>query len=118
MDRPAERLGLGRQAERGRGGEQRGEPGAQFQAPGLLAGWALLFVTIAGDISACAILAGTGNEVVGFRILEVFANGDYAMLGSLSILLTVVSITVVLPVTWYARRRHRSGPPVPHAGRS
>ncbi|GAA1033680.1 iron ABC transporter permease [Virgisporangium ochraceum] len=76
-----------------------------LMAPGLLAGWALLFVTITGDISASAILAGTSNEVVGFRILEVFANGDYAMLGSLSIALVAVSAAVVLPVTWYARRR-------------
>ncbi|MGN9780967.1 ABC transporter permease [Nonomuraea sp. ZG12] len=80
-----------------------------LMAPGLLAGWALLFVTIAGDISASAILAGTGNEVVGFRILEVFANGDYAMLGAISIMLTLATSLVVLPVTWYARRRGRGG---------
>ncbi|TYB57397.1 iron ABC transporter permease [Nonomuraea sp. PA05] len=79
-----------------------------LMAPGLLAGWALLFVTIAGDISASAILAGTGNEVVGFRILEVFANGDYGMLGAISILLTLATSLVVLPVTWYARRRGAS----------
>ncbi|MFC4117784.1 ABC transporter permease [Nonomuraea zeae] len=79
-----------------------------LMAPGLLAGWALLFVTIAGDISASAILAGTDNEVVGFRILEVFANGDYAMLGAISILLTLATSLVVLPVTWYARRRGAS----------
>ncbi|KAB8189643.1 ABC transporter permease subunit [Nonomuraea phyllanthi] len=79
-----------------------------LMAPGLLAGWALLFVTIAGDISASAILAGTGNEVVGFRILEVFANGDYAMLGAISILLTLATSLVVLPITWYARRRGAS----------
>ncbi|MFC5819513.1 ABC transporter permease [Nonomuraea harbinensis] len=76
-----------------------------LMTPGLLAGWALLFVTIAGDIGASAILAGTGNEVVGFRILEVFANGDYAMLGAISIILTLATSLVVLPVTWYARRR-------------
>jgi iron(III) transport system permease protein len=75
--------------------------------PGLLAGWALLFVTVVGDISASAILAGTDNEVVGFRILEVFANGDYAMLGSLSVTLVLVTALVVLPITWYARRRTR-----------
>ncbi|GAA2830754.1 ABC transporter permease [Nonomuraea rubra] len=79
-----------------------------LMAPGLLAGWALLFVTIAGDISASAILAGTDNEVVGFRILEVFANGDYAMLGAISVLLTLATSLVVLPVTWYARRRGAS----------
>ncbi|RAY15875.1 iron ABC transporter permease [Actinomadura craniellae] len=85
--------------------------------PGLLAGWALLFVTIAGDISASAILAGTGNEVVGFRILEVFASGDYAMLGSLSIMLAGATALVVVPVTWYARRRTRTGTPPPPGGR-
>ncbi|MFG1943924.1 ABC transporter permease [Nonomuraea sp. NPDC048826] len=79
-----------------------------LMTPGLLAGWALLFVTIAGDIGASAILAGTGNEVVGFRILEVFANGDYAMLGAISIILTLATSLVVLPVTWYARRRGAS----------
>lgn len=80
-----------------------------LMAPGVLAGWALLFVTVAGDISASAVLAGTGNEVVGFRILEVFGNGDYAMLGSLSVLLSAAAALVVVPVTWYARRRGRSG---------
>ncbi|GAA3594792.1 iron ABC transporter permease [Nonomuraea rosea] len=79
-----------------------------LMAPGLLAGWALLFVTIAGDISASAILAGTGNEVVGFRLLEVFANGDYGMLGAISVLLTLATSLVVLPITWYARRRGAS----------
>jgi iron(III) transport system permease protein len=79
-----------------------------LMTPGLLAGWALLFVTIAGDIGASAILAGTGNEVVGFRILEVFANGDYAMLGAISIILTLATSLVVLPVTWYARRHGAS----------
>lgn len=78
-----------------------------LMAPGLLAGWALLFVTTVGDIGASAILAGTGNEVVGFRILEVFANGDYAMLGALSIVLVVVTAPVVVAVTWYARRAQR-----------
>ena len=66
-----------------------------------------MFVTVVGDISASAILAGTDNEVVGFRILEVFANGDYAMLGSLSVTLVLVTALVVLPITWYARRRTR-----------
>ncbi len=80
-----------------------------LMTPGLLAGWALLFVTIAGDISASAILAGTDNEVVGFRILEVFGNGDYAMLGAISVILTLATSLVVLPVTWYARRRGRGG---------
>jgi iron(III) transport system permease protein len=78
-----------------------------LMAPGLLAGWALLFVTIAGDISASAILSGTDNEVVGFRILEVFANGDYAMLAAISIMLVLATAVVLVPVTWYARRRTR-----------
>ncbi|MFD0473546.1 hypothetical protein ACFQ0B_38760 [Nonomuraea thailandensis] len=38
----------------------------------------------------------------------MFANGDYAMLGAISILLTLTTSLVVLPVTWYARRRGAS----------
>ena len=40
--------------------------------PGLAAGWSLLFVRMAGDLTASAMLAGTSNPVAGFRILEIY----------------------------------------------
>lgn len=63
--------------------------------PGLVGGWALLFVRMVGDLSASAILAGTTNNVIGFRILEVFNGGSYATLAALGTILVVVSAVVV-----------------------
>ena len=56
--------------------------------PGLAAGWSLLFVRMAGDLTASAMLAGTANPVAGFRILEIYQGASYAALAALSIVLT------------------------------
>lgn len=77
--------------------------------PGLVAGWALLFVCMVGDLTASAILSGTGNNVVGFRILEVFYNGSYAALASLAITLTLITSGVLVLVLVVTRRFGYSG---------
>ncbi|MBB4932644.1 iron(III) transport system permease protein [Lipingzhangella halophila] len=79
--------------------------------PGLVAGWALLFIRMVGDLTASAILAGTGNSVVGFRILEVFTSGSYALLASLSTVLVLVTGTVLAAVLAYTRRASRYAGP-------
>ena len=80
-----------------------------LMVPGLIAGWALLFIRMVGDLTASAILAGTGNPVVGFRILEVFNGGSYALLASLSTVLVLITATVLVLVMAYARRKSRFG---------
>ena len=71
---------------------------------GLAAGWALVFVRTAGDLTASALLAGIRNPVVGFRILEIYENGAYADLAALAIVLTIVSTVVVgIAFTWFGR---------------
>jgi iron(III) transport system permease protein len=77
--------------------------------PGLVAGWALLFIRMVGDLTASAILAGTSNPVVGFRILEVFNGGSYALLAALSTVLVLITGTVLVLVMWYTRRKSRFG---------
>lgn len=77
--------------------------------PGLVAGWALLFIRMVGDLTASAILAGTSNPVVGFRILEVFNGGSYALLAALSTVLVLVTGTVLVLVLWYTRRKSKYG---------
>ena len=72
---------------------------------GLAAAWALLFVRMISDLTASAILAGTNNTVVGFRILEVYQGGSYASLAALSTVLTLVSILVIVPVLVFSKRR-------------
>ncbi|WP_433499895.1 ABC transporter permease [Sphaerimonospora sp. CA-214678] len=66
-----------------------------LMVPGLVAGWAFLFARMVGDLTATAVLAGTSNMVVGFRILQIFENGSYAELASLAIVLTVITTVVV-----------------------
>jgi iron(III) transport system permease protein len=73
--------------------------------PGLVAGWALLFVRMAGDLTASAMLAGTTNPVVGFRILEVFQGASYATLAALAAVLTAITTTVIVVVLLLTRRR-------------
>ncbi|WP_403024546.1 ABC transporter permease [Salinibacterium sp. GXW1014] len=80
-----------------------------LMVPGLVAGWALLFIRMVGDLTASAILAGTGNPVVGFRILEVFNGGSYALLAALSTVLVLITATVLVVVMVYARRKSRFG---------
>lgn len=72
---------------------------------GLAAAWALLFVRMISDLTASAILAGTNNTVVGFRILEVYQGGSYASLAAISTVLTLVSTLVVVPVLVFSKRR-------------
>lgn len=83
---------------------------------GLAAGWALLFVRIIGDLTASAILAGTNNPVVGFRILEVYQGGSFATLAALSTVLTVVSAAIVLVLLVLTRRRGRQAPAIRAGG--
>lgn len=80
-----------------------------LMVPGLIAGWALLFARMTGDLTASAILSGTRNPVVGFRILDVYQNGSYAEVASLSTVLVVVTGTVVTVLMAWARRRSRWG---------
>lgn len=75
--------------------------------PGLIAGWALLFVRMVGDLSASAVLAGSGNPVVGRQILEVFQNGTFSLMASLALTLTVISAVVVVALTVLSRRAAR-----------
>ena len=77
--------------------------------PGLIAGWALLFVRMTGDLSASALLSGTSNPVVGARILQVYSAGSYPLLAALALCLTIVTATVLLVVMGYTRRRTRVG---------
>jgi iron(III) transport system permease protein len=77
--------------------------------PGLAAGWALLFVRMVGDLTASAMLAGNANPVVGFRILDIFQNGSYALLAALATVLTGINLLIVLAVMVVSRRGVRVG---------
>jgi iron(III) transport system permease protein len=72
--------------------------------PGLVAGAALLFVLMMGDIDISIMLAGYPNETVGFQILSIFDNTSWTELAALAIMLTTIS-TVVVTTAFVATRR-------------
>lgn len=76
---------------------------------GLVAGWALLFVRMVGDLTASAILASTRNPVVGLRILGINENGSFAQLAAVTTALTLITTIVVAFVLWFSRRKTRWG---------
>ena len=63
--------------------------------PGLAAGWALLFVVMAGDLTASALLAGANNPVVGFVFLDIYENGTFSMVAAMGSIMGLVSAVVV-----------------------
>jgi iron(III) transport system permease protein len=69
----------------------------------------MLFVRILGDLEVAAILSGTGNPVLGFRILDVFNGGSFALLASLSTVIVAISAIVVILALAYGRRKSRFG---------
>lgn len=72
--------------------------------PGLVSGWALLFVLMAGELTASALLAGTRNPVVGFVILDIWEQGTFGALAALAFSFTLITSTIVLIATRLSRR--------------
>lgn len=66
--------------------------------PGLIAGWTMVFVHMMGDLSASALLAGIGNPVIGFTILEIWETGSFGQLAAFSTLMCV-AITIIVLMT-------------------
>ncbi len=79
--------------------------------PGLMAGWAMIFVLIVGDLTVSALLAGTRNPVVGFVILNIWENGNLTQLAALAVIICIISGTITGGVLLWARSygRRRKG---------
>jgi iron(III) transport system permease protein len=75
-----------------------------LMTPGLAAGWALVFVLMAGDLTASAMLAGPGNPVVGQFMLDQINFGTYGSLSTIAVALIVVSSVVVFTFLGVTRR--------------
>ena len=77
--------------------------------PGLVYGWAMIFVLILGDLIAASVLAGSGNQVVGSAIIEIYVGGIFRDLVVLSMIVTILALVVVgLAVTVFSRRPGQS----------
>ena len=62
---------------------------------------------MSGDLTASSILAGPGNPVVGWKILQVYNDGFFSEMAALSVMLVLVSGSVVVTVLALTKRRGR-----------
>ncbi|MEX0760278.1 MAG: ABC transporter permease subunit, partial [Tistlia sp.] len=76
--------------------------------PGLVAGWVILFVQMAGELTASALLSGPSNPVVGLVLLDLWENGSFPQLTAMALIMTVLDTAVVLLVLRYFRGALRS----------
>jgi iron(III) transport system permease protein len=72
---------------------------------GLVAGWALLFTRIISDLEASIMLSQTSNVTIGYRILDMFNEGQYPELAALTLVLTAVTTVVVSVALLFIRGR-------------
>ena len=59
--------------------------------PGLAAGWALIFASIVGELTASVILAGPHNPVMGYLIMTSYEAGTYSQLAALATVIALIS---------------------------
>ena len=59
--------------------------------PGLAAGWALIFASIVGELTASVILAGPHNPVMGYLIMTSYEGGTYSQLAALATVIAAMS---------------------------
>lgn len=63
--------------------------------PGLAAGWALIFASVIGELTASVILAGPHNPVMGYLLMAIYEAGTYSQLAALAAVIAAMSgITV------------------------
>jgi iron(III) transport system permease protein len=72
--------------------------------PGLAAGWTMLFILSAGEVTASALLSTTSNPVIGRVMLDVSNFGSYPQVCALAAVITVVNAIFVVAVLRLTRR--------------
>jgi iron(III) transport system permease protein len=79
--------------------------------PGLAAGWALIFASLVGELTASVILAGPHTPVMGYLIMTIYESGTYSQLACLATIIAVLSATTVgLTITFARPKFSNVGP--------
>ena len=73
--------------------------------PGLVAGWAMVFVLMVGDLAVSSMLASTGTRVVGFVLLDLWQFGIYPKVATFAVGISFLALTIVSSVLLIMRQR-------------
>ena len=71
--------------------------------PGLVGGAIILFVLIMSEVTGSALLAGPRTPVVGFVMLDLWANGTFSTIAALGVVMTAISTAVAMVLLWVGR---------------
>ena len=72
--------------------------------PGLIAGWIIVFIHTVGEVTASALLAGTGNPAIGRVLMELWTFASFPQVAALALVITVISATLVGVMLIISRR--------------
>jgi len=65
-----------------------------LMGPGLVAGWVMVFVLAAGDLTASVMLASGSSPVISFVMLDLSASGTRGQVAALGTLITLVNVVI------------------------
>jgi iron(III) transport system permease protein len=77
--------------------------------PGLIAGWIIIFIHTAGEVTASSLLGGTGNPVIGRVLMELWSFGSFPQVAALSLIITAVNATLVFAMLRFTRHGFERG---------
>ena len=63
--------------------------------PGLIAGWIIVFIHTVGEVTASALLAGTGNPAIGRVLMELWTFASFPQVAALALVMTLISAVFV-----------------------
>ena len=72
--------------------------------PGLMAGWIIVFIHTAGEVTASTLLGGARNPVIGRVMTELWIFGSFPQLAAMSIVVTAVTSASVAVMLFFTRR--------------
>lgn len=81
-----------------------------LSVPGLIAGWIIVFVHTAGEVTASSLLAGARNPVIGRTMTDLWVFGSFPQLAAMSIVVTAVTalcVATLLAVSHYTQGTRR-----------
>lgn len=83
--------------------------------PGLVAGWALLFVLSLRELSSSILLYSPQREVISVAIYDLQIGGQFRALSALAIMQTLMALAMLALINWVTRENRQSAR-LPNAG--
>jgi len=73
--------------------------------PGLAAGWAIIFIQTAGEVTASALLAGSQTPVIGRVLMDLWNYGSFPQVAALAIIVTLINSLVIALILKLSNRK-------------